>query len=95
MTLAGTARASTREGVARIEVEVRNPSASVALMVKPTLRDAEGRRVLPAFASDGYFSLLPGETRRLSIERPSPAAAMRVSLDGWNTAAVALPVQAN
>ena len=95
VALAGAARASTREGVTRIEVEVRNPSASVALMVKPTLRDAEGRRVLPAFASDGYFSLLPGETRRLSIECPLPVASMRVSLDGWNTAPVALPVQAN
>jgi hypothetical protein len=93
VTLTGSARRVNAEAGARVELELRNPSKAVALMVRPTLRDAEGTRVLPAFASDGYFSLLPGETRRLNIETPVPAASMQVTLEGWNTARVSLPVR--
>jgi hypothetical protein len=67
----------------------------VALMVRPTLRDGQGRPVLPVFASDGYFSLLPGEARRLTIEAPRASDATQVTLDGWNTAGAALPVAAS
>ena len=67
-------------------MELRNPARTVVLMVRPTLRDASGRPVLPAYASDGYFSMMPGETRRLTIETPAKTDAMSVTFDGWNTA---------
>ncbi len=61
-------------------------------MIKPTLREPDGRRILPAFASDGCFSLLPGETRRLSIETRTALASMQVTFEGWNTAPLTLSV---
>lgn len=92
VTLTGSARLATAGGASRVEVVLRNPSKAVALMVKPTLRTADGQRVLPAFASDGYFSLLPGETRRLEIESPNATGSLQVSLSGWNTTPVVIPV---
>ncbi len=85
VTLVGTARRVTAPGAPRFEVEVRNPSKAVALMVRPTLRTADGSRVLPAHASDGYFTLLPGESRRLTIEAPGASSVGKVTLEGWNT----------
>ena len=93
VTLAGTARLAGAGGASRVDLELRNPSRSVALMIKPTLRSADGQRVLPAFASDGYVSLLPGETRRLHIEAPTAAGPLQVSLEGWNNQPLTLPVQ--
>jgi hypothetical protein len=77
------------DAILRVELRVKNPSNSMALMIKPTLRDGEGCRILPAFASDGYFSLLPGEERSMQFEPPAAAVnhAMQVTLDGWNTTA--------
>ena len=93
-TLIGTARLFDKGGPAKVEVEVRNPAGSaVALLLKPTLRDGAGERILPAYVSDGGFSLLPGERRRFTIECPSPKAAMQVTFEGWNSAPLALPVQ--
>jgi hypothetical protein len=86
--LAGQARLANRGGSTPwVELRVENPAKSVALMIKPTLRDNAGHRILPAFASDGYFSLLPGEARSVRFEPPAAAAGqlMHVTLDGWNT----------
>ncbi len=93
VALTGSARRVDAEAGARVELALRNPARVPVLMVKATLRDAAGSRLLPAFASDGYFSMLPGELRRLSIETPAPVASMQVTLEGWNTAPVSLPVR--
>ena len=54
---------------------------------KLTLVNASGgSRILPAYLSDNYFSLLPGETREIDIEYPAGAAqgAPQIALRGWN-----------
>lgn len=59
------------QGEGRATVLVSNRGAGVAGGVRLQLVDAAtGRRVLPAYFSDGWFSLLPGESRT-------------VRLDGW------------
>ena len=47
---------------------------------------ADGTRILPAYASDNYISLLPGEKKTITIRCATKDAtkAMGVSLDGWN-----------
>jgi hypothetical protein len=49
---------------------------------------------LPAYQSDNFFSLLPGEMRRVTIEVPTAAARreMQVTLTGWNVRPLAVPV---
>ena len=93
VALTGTARLTSVAGAPRVEIQLRNPSRTVALMVKPTLRTADGQRVLPAFATDGYFSLVPGESRTVEIEAPNATGPLQVSLEGWNAERVVLPVR--
>jgi hypothetical protein len=59
----------------------------VKIAVKLTLVEAgSGARVLPAYYSDNYVSLLAGETKVLDIAYPQMGAhgAMSVNVRGWN-----------
>jgi len=67
------------------ECTLTNPSNTPALAIKLTLRDAAtGKRVLPAYYDDNYFSLLPGDSREVHIETDSAMARVQLDLDGWN-----------
>jgi hypothetical protein len=51
------------------------------------LRRASGERVLPAYYSDNYISLLPNESRTITIEADAKAFHGENALivfDGWN-----------
>jgi hypothetical protein len=70
-----------------VTLELQNNNKSVALMIFLTLRNArDGQRILPAYTSDNYLSLLPGEKRSVSIECPHSLAGipLQVTVDGWN-----------
>ncbi len=54
-------------------------------MIKLTVRNAAGARVLPAYYSDNYVSLAPGEKREIQIEYPAATPGnIEVGLSGWN-----------
>jgi hypothetical protein len=76
------------EGGREVSVTIHNPSASIALMTHLQLRGAaSGARVLPAFYSDNYFSLLPGETKSVTIDAAEAdfhGEAPAIAVDGWN-----------
>lgn len=83
-------------GKSRVEIDLVNESPGVALAAQVTLRDAQtGKRVLPAYASDNYVSLLKGERRRITVETFAPAAAgeMLIELKGWNVRGASVPVR--
>jgi len=68
-------------------VELANTDKNVALMTHLTLRNAaDGTRVLPAYASDNYVNLLPGEKKTITIRCATKDVppTMNVTLDGWN-----------
>jgi hypothetical protein len=48
--------------------------------------------VLPAYASDNFVSLLPGENRRVTIEVPARVRDAAVELKGWNVRNAFIPV---
>lgn len=76
-----------------VEATLTNASTVPALLVKLTLRDAAGDRVLPAYWSENYVSLLPGETRAVTIRAPLSAPAPdSLALRGWNVAPGAVRV---
>ena len=59
----------TAEGGRRARVRVANTGAGVAGAIKLHLTDATtGARVLPAYFSDGWFNLLPGESREIALD---------------------------
>jgi hypothetical protein len=90
VTLTATAREleATTAGQRRIEITLHNPTHSIALMAHVQLRRKSGERVLPAFYSDNYVSLVPEETKTITVEAEqndfNPEDALIV-LDGWNT----------
>ncbi|PPT71947.1 glycoside hydrolase family 2 [Xanthomonas arboricola] len=69
-----------------LRASVRNASQQVALNTKLTLVDAQGQRILPAYYSDNYLSLVPGEQREIEIRGPSAASLRNATLHvrGWN-----------
>jgi hypothetical protein len=80
----------------RVKIELRNTGTSAALATKLTLLNAaNGSRILPAYYSDNYVSLLPGESREIEIEYPAKSTngVAQVALRGWNLAKqiVAIP----
>lgn len=64
--------------------EVSNPSAVTALAVKFNVRDGRtGEAILPAYISEGYIHLLPGEKRMVEAECASCEGAV-LSAEGYN-----------
>jgi hypothetical protein len=96
-SVTATATFSGREGAeTSIAVQLRNNGTTVALENKLTLINAgDGARILPAYLSDNYISLLPGETREVDVDYPETAAGgakPQLTLRGWNLAPQTIPV---
>jgi hypothetical protein len=88
----------TEGGMTTITVQLSNPAATVSLSNKLTLLSAKDqKRILPAFYSDNYVSLLPGETRTVEIEYPSKGNCgdAEVTLRGWNAVAATIQTAAS
>jgi hypothetical protein len=71
-----------------VTVALHNPTANIALMAHLQLRrKVSGERVLPAYYSDNYISLVPNESRTITIEADASAfngEDALVMVDGWN-----------
>ena len=66
----------------RMRYEITNISGNIAMNLKFSLCDpATGEIILPAYFSDGYFHLLPGEKRTIEVHSPSTGAIMA---EGYN-----------
>jgi hypothetical protein len=85
--VSGTASSSQSGETVHVHVQLKNNGKVPALADKLTLLNAtDGARILPAYLSDNYVSLLAGETRDIDIEYSDSAAkgAAEVSVRGWN-----------
>ncbi len=83
-----SASAKAADGNVKIEVELTNSGTVVSLENKLTLISSRNNeRILPAYYSDNYISLLPGETRSIEVEYPASATkeGAEIRLRGWNT----------
>jgi hypothetical protein len=79
-------------GNSQITATLHNPGTQIALMAHVQLRrgkpaDPNAERVLPVFYSDNYISLVPGESRTITID--AAAADLKgdapfITVDGWN-----------
>ena len=81
--ISGQLSSAENERVIRLIVE--DTGTAPALNVKLTLVDQAGQRILPAFYSDNYISLLPGEPREIQIHYAAAhAGPVHLRLRGWN-----------
>ncbi|MEI3797057.1 MULTISPECIES: glycoside hydrolase family 2 protein [unclassified Chitinophaga] len=60
-----------REKKMLLKVTVANPSAALSFFTRLKLAHTDGSSVTPAFYSDNFFSLLPGEVKYVDIEIPA------------------------
>ncbi len=63
------------------EATVNNPSDKVAFMIRLTAKDQNGELICPAYWSDNYFSLAPGDSRTVTCQIPALAADTKVSIE--------------
>ncbi|HVU47366.1 MAG TPA: glycoside hydrolase family 2 TIM barrel-domain containing protein, partial [Terracidiphilus sp.] len=88
VTLIAQVKRADANGTRTLTVTLRNPSTSIALMAHLQLRRKSGERVLPAFYSDNYISLVPNETRTITIQAAVSdfdGEDALIVVDGWNT----------
>ncbi|MEO8735585.1 MAG: LamG-like jellyroll fold domain-containing protein [Edaphobacter sp.] len=97
-TLLKATALSAKEGdMTKVTVQLTNSTSTPSLANKLTLLDAkDNSRILPAYFSDNYISLLPGETRTVEIEYPTNASKDRpeVAKRGWNATPQTISVRA-
>ena len=88
VTLDVTAQARSEGDQTLLTVTLQNNSKQVALLTHMQLHQKKsGKRVLPVFYSDNYISLVPGESRSVTIEAASKdlqGDEPLVELDGYN-----------
>ncbi len=88
VTLDAKVARSDADGKSLLSVTLHNPGTQVALMAHLQLRrKSSGERVLPVYYSDNYVSLLPNESRTITIEVATSdlkGEAALVVVDGWN-----------
>jgi archaellum component FlaF (FlaF/FlaG flagellin family) len=91
-TVTATIAAASKD---EVRVDLRNTGRVAALQNKLTLLHADGSQVLPAYYSDNYVSLLPGEERTVTISIPEGEyqGGLRLELRGWNATPAALSVR--
>ena len=87
-TLTARQGATATEGEDKVvSVTLANVGAVPALNAKLTLVDPAGKRILPAFYTDNYVALLPGETKTINVRYPATVTARPgFTLRGWNFA---------
>jgi hypothetical protein len=86
-TVAASATAGEAGGERQVTVKLKNTGSAAALTIKLTLTDAAtGERILPAYYSENYISLLPGEERAVTVAFPAGDAKPMIGLRGWNLA---------
>lgn len=84
--LTGRCRVREENGIVKARIIVENPTDKVALAVKLNVRDKDtGKAVLPAYFSDGYFTLLPFEKKEIGLEFTADGKNNRqITAEGYN-----------
>ncbi len=69
-------------------LHIDNPGKETAFFIRLKVVDKKGELVLPVFLDENYFTLLPGETRKVTLDLKnrfgSPEGPFRLSTEGWN-----------
>jgi len=78
-------RVEAAGGEQGMRVTLRNTGTAPLLAAKLTLTDMAGERVLPVYYSDNYVTLMPDETRVITVAH-GREGALRLRVRGWNLA---------
>jgi hypothetical protein len=77
-----------KNGKCKLQTTLTNAGPNVALMVHLQLRGTKsGQRILPVYYSDNYVTLMPGESKLITIEASQAnlkGDKPMLAFDGWN-----------
>jgi len=77
-----------------VRITLQNRGQTPALLAKVTLLNEASQRVLPAYYSDNYVTLLPGESRDIEATCPAEGSeCKKVSVAGWNVVPATVDVR--
>ena len=70
-------------------ISISNPGNETALFIRLKLINNENALVLPVFFTDNYFTLLPGESKKLELDftnskNVDDIDALKLAVEGWN-----------
>ena len=66
-------------------ITIKNPSAHLAFMVETSLVDSDtGFAIAPAYWSDNFVTLFPGDSRNLTVEVPAQGKTPQLRVQGFN-----------
>ena len=92
--LTASASLATDGAERKATVHIKNSGPTPALLVKLILKDAStGDRILPAYYSQNYVSLLPGEEQTVTVNFPAGQQKPAIGLRGWNITADTVDVK--
>ena len=77
-----TTKLSSEKG--KTTIVLQNKTNITAIGIKLNLLDDNNNIVLPAYFSDGYFTLLPGEKKMISVSYASDILSVKIKVDGYN-----------
>ena len=84
-TITASANVASAGGERALTVHLKNSGSVPALLLKLTLEDsATGARILPAYYSENYVSLLPSEESTVTVKFPAGTNQPMLALRGWN-----------
>jgi exo-1,4-beta-D-glucosaminidase len=81
-------------GEQTIRIKIRNSGDSLAFFVQLRARDEHGADLLPVIYSDNYISLLPGDSREITVRLLSPPrmhSAVLIEARGLNIERMVVP----
>jgi exo-1,4-beta-D-glucosaminidase len=83
-----------RERDGNVRLRLRNDSQALAFQIALRALDAKGEPVLPAFWSENYVSLLPGEEQTVTVHVSEYSDAQIAAIDvaGWNANVLRVPI---
>lgn len=67
------------------KIELVNDSKEPAVGIKCNLTDSANNILLPAYFSDGYFTLLPGERKQIEINYTGDGKNLKIRTEGLNS----------
>jgi hypothetical protein len=70
-------------------ISISNPGNETAFFIRLKLINNENALVLPVFFTDNYFTLLPGESKKLELDftnskNVDDIDALKLAVEGWN-----------
>jgi exo-1,4-beta-D-glucosaminidase len=78
----------------QVTIRLHNPSEHIAFFERATISAAQGGdEILPIEYDDNYVTLYPQETSEIHGTVSSAADSHWVKLEGYNTAAISIPIK--